>query len=359
MFGVVEERQVVRRLASHGGGVETEGQSARGAARRGLGHRARRAPRGLVVRAAGRAGFGQASGRASLSRSSRAGGASAFSSSSGTEPVTLDDDDHVFLRTVASQGAQALDRARHFESERSIAETLQRSVLPVALPRMDGVQIAARYLPGMQDVDVGGDWFDAVELSDGRLGLVVGDVVGKGVHAAANMGQLRNALRAFSIERLKPQSALAKLDRLASDSLETTFATVVYAIVDTRPASCGSPRPGIHRPPSHIRTAVSSCSTRVAGFRSAPASVRSTAKASSNSPRAASSSSTRTGSSSVEADRSTRESTHLCGDARLHRRMPRDCSSTSSTRSWPEWIAPTTSRSSLRASSRSHRARSI
>lgn len=173
------------------------------------------------------------------------------------EPVTLDDDDHVFLRTIASQGAQALDRARHFESERSIAETLQRSVLPVALPRMDGVQLAARYLPGMEDLEVGGDWFDAVELSDHRLGLVVGDVVGKGVHAAANMGQLRNALRAFSVERLKPQSALAKLDRLASDSLETTFATVVYAIVDTKAgvlrfSSAGHPPPAVAYPDGRV-----------------------------------------------------------------------------------------------------------
>jgi serine phosphatase RsbU (regulator of sigma subunit)/anti-sigma regulatory factor (Ser/Thr protein kinase) len=173
------------------------------------------------------------------------------------EPMTLDDDDHVFLQTIASQGAQALDRARHFESERSIAETLQRSVLPVALPRMDGVQLAARYLPGMQDVDVGGDWFDAVELSDDRLGLVVGDVVGKGVHAAANMGQLRNALRAFSVERLKPQSALAKLDRLASDSLETTFATVVYAIVYTKAGIlrfswAGHPPPAVAYPDGRV-----------------------------------------------------------------------------------------------------------
>jgi GAF domain-containing protein/anti-sigma regulatory factor (Ser/Thr protein kinase) len=173
------------------------------------------------------------------------------------EPVTLDEDDHGFLRTLASQGAQALDRARHFEAERTIAETLQRSVLPVALPRLDGVQLAARYLPGTQEVAVGGDWFDALELPEGRLGLVVGDVVGKGVHAAASMGQLRNALRALSLERLKPQSALAKLDRLANDALETSFATVVYAIVDTqagklRFSSAGHPPPLIAYPDGRV-----------------------------------------------------------------------------------------------------------
>ncbi len=173
------------------------------------------------------------------------------------EPVTLDEDDHRFLRTLAGQGAQALDRARHFESERSIAETLQRSVLPVSLPRVAGVQIAARYLPGTQGLDIGGDWFDAVELRDGRLGLVVGDVVGKGVHAAANMGQLRNALRAISVERLKPPSALARLDRLASDGLDSTFATVVYAVFDPaagvlRHSSAGHPPPVIAFPDGRV-----------------------------------------------------------------------------------------------------------
>jgi anti-sigma regulatory factor (Ser/Thr protein kinase)/GAF domain-containing protein len=172
-------------------------------------------------------------------------------------PVTLDDDDRGFIRTLTSQGAQALDRARSFESERSIAETLQRSVLPISLPQVAGVQIAARYLPGTREVDIGGDWFDAVELRDGRIGLVVGDVVGKGVHAAASMGQLRNALRAISVERLKPPSALTRLDRLASDGLEMTFATVVYAVVDTsagvlRHSSAGHPPPVVAYPDGRV-----------------------------------------------------------------------------------------------------------
>ena len=173
------------------------------------------------------------------------------------EPVAFGPDQRVFVQTLASQGAQALDRARRFESERSIAETLQRSVLPVALPRVAGVQIAARYLPGTLDVDVGGDWFDAVELTDGRVGLVVGDVVGKGVQAAASMGQLRNALRAISLERLKPPSALARLDRLASDGLDTSFATVVYAVYDPgagvlRFSSAGHPPPVVAYPDGRI-----------------------------------------------------------------------------------------------------------
>jgi serine phosphatase RsbU (regulator of sigma subunit)/anti-sigma regulatory factor (Ser/Thr protein kinase) len=255
LFAVVEERQIVRRLAT-GGDVDAEGQPpelpldehspiARVARRGGWWLEPPEPPGAHGERT--RVAVPLVSGRRSVGVLELAW----------DEAVTLDDDDHVYLRTIANQGAQALDRARHFESERSIAETLQRSVLPVALPRMDGVQIAARYLPGMKDVDVGGDWFDAVELSDDRLGLVVGDVVGKGVHAAANMGQLRNALRAFSVERLKPQSVLAKLDRLASDSLETTFATVVYAIVDTKAgvlrfSSAGHPPPAVAYPDGRV-----------------------------------------------------------------------------------------------------------
>ena len=90
-----------------------------------------------------------------------------------------------------------------------------------------------------------------------ELGLVVGDVVGKGVQAAANMGQLRNALRAISVERLKPPSALARLDRLASDGLDTTFATVVYAVFDSkagvlRHSSAGHPPPVVAFPDGRV-----------------------------------------------------------------------------------------------------------
>jgi serine phosphatase RsbU (regulator of sigma subunit)/anti-sigma regulatory factor (Ser/Thr protein kinase) len=163
-------------------------------------------------------------------------------------PATLGREEYAFIENLAGQAALALDRARVFESERATAETLQRSVLPASLPRVEGVQLAARYLPGTQGVAVGGDWFDALELNDGRLGLVVGDVMGKGVHAAATMGQLRNALRAFSVERLKPSSALARLDRLGDETLESAFATVVYAVVDPRNgvvrfSSAGHPPP--------------------------------------------------------------------------------------------------------------------
>ncbi len=154
------------------------------------------------------------------------------------DPRTLSADERRFALLVAANAAHALDRAGTFEAEQTIAATLQRSVLPSTLPRVDGIQIAARYLPGTLDLNVGGDWFDAIPLRDGKLGMVVGDVVGKGVQAAATMAQLRNGLRAFSLDRMKPSSTVARLDRLAEEVLETAFATVLYAVVDPQALVC-------------------------------------------------------------------------------------------------------------------------
>ncbi len=173
------------------------------------------------------------------------------------DPTLLSKADRAMVEALAGQAGLALDRARQFESEQVIAETLQRSVLPVSLPRVDGVQMSARYLPGSVHFDVGGDWFDAISLPDGKLGLVVGDVVGKGVQAAASMSQLRNAIRAFSVERLKPPSVLARLNRLANDVLDTAFATVVYLVLDPakgvcRLSSAGHPPPIVAYPDGRI-----------------------------------------------------------------------------------------------------------
>jgi serine phosphatase RsbU (regulator of sigma subunit)/anti-sigma regulatory factor (Ser/Thr protein kinase) len=162
--------------------------------------------------------------------------------------LDLDAEELRFVAALAGQAAQALDRARRFESEQRIAETLQRSVLPASLPALPGVQLAGRYLPGTAELEVGGDWYDAIPLPNGRLGLVVGDVVGKGVRAAATMGQLRNAIRAFSLERLKPSTTLGRLSRLTDEVIETSFATVVYAELDSEAGVCRYACAG-HPPP--------------------------------------------------------------------------------------------------------------
>ncbi len=142
--------------------------------------------------------------------------------------------DREWLGTIASQASQAIDRAARYEAERDIAETLQRSVLPERLPTVGGTTLAARYLPGSAGVDVGGDWYDAIQLGEGRIGLVVGDVVGKGVPAAAMMGQLRNAMRAFAFEHDDPREVVSRLGQLVDHVAEAPFATLVYLVVDTR-----------------------------------------------------------------------------------------------------------------------------
>src|SRR6185312_10815144 len=137
--------------------------------------------------------------------------------------------------------AQALapdDRAIRYESERTIAETLQQSVLPQALPEVDGVTFAARYLPGEAGVDVGGDWYDAFALADGSIALVVGDVVGKGVQAAATMGQLRNSLRAFASEHNDPGKVVRRLSRMVDALPEAPFATLAYLVLDATRRRC-------------------------------------------------------------------------------------------------------------------------
>ena len=174
------------------------------------------------------------------------------------EPVSIAGEDLAFVETLASLAAQALDRARIYESERTIAETLQRSVLPASLPDVPGVQLAARYLPGTDEVDVGGDWFDAVLLPTGRLGIAVGDVVGKGVASAATMAQLRNALRAFALDQMKPSSTVSRLNRLTEELSESAFATVVYAVLDPDTGTCrftcaGHPPPLVVDPDGRAR----------------------------------------------------------------------------------------------------------
>ncbi|RGC70042.1 Sensor histidine kinase TmoS [Micromonospora sp. MW-13] len=141
-----------------------------------------------------------------------------------------------------------LENAQLYEAEHRIATTLQHSLLPRTLPRLPGAVVASRYLPGSADVEVGGDWYDVVELDDHELVLVIGDVVGKGVRAAAAMGQLRNALRAYVLEGYDPGESLTRLNRLVGSTEQPSFATVVCLWFSSRTgrlryASAGHPSP--------------------------------------------------------------------------------------------------------------------
>jgi phosphoserine phosphatase RsbU/P len=139
-------------------------------------------------------------------------------------------DDIHLLRTVADRAALAIDHGRLTEQRRA-ARHLQRRLLPQALPEISEFELAARYLPASSDAGVGGDWYDVITLPDGRVGVAIGDVVGKGAPAAAYMGELRSALRAYALEGVGPGEALARLGRFV-DLQRGQMATLVYAIVD-------------------------------------------------------------------------------------------------------------------------------
>ncbi|MFI6943813.1 SpoIIE family protein phosphatase [Streptomyces sp. NPDC050418] len=138
----------------------------------------------------------------------------------------------VFAADVTDH-AEAAERLRASERRhREAAVTLQRSLLPQKLEQPDDLRTAATYQPGGADAAVGGDWYDVITLGGGRTALVIGDVMGRGVRAAAVMGQLRTAVRAYARLDLPPHEVLQLLDGLASDIDASQIATMVYAIHD-------------------------------------------------------------------------------------------------------------------------------
>ncbi len=117
--------------------------------------------------------------------------------------------------------------------ERRVAQTLQRSMLTTQLPEIPGVEIAVFYLPGSRETQVCGDWYDVIPLRDGRIGVVIGDVVGRGIEAAATMSQLRTALRAYAIEGIEPAEVVRKLHELVDHLDEGLGTTLAYFDLDT------------------------------------------------------------------------------------------------------------------------------
>lgn len=156
--------------------------------------------------------------------------------------------DEAALTQLARLIGVRLENAQLYEAEHRIATTLQHSLLPRSLPQLPGAIVASRYLPGSADVEVGGDWYDAIALKEDELVLVIGDVVGKGVQAAAAMGQLRNALRAYLLEGYDPGESLTRLNRLVGSTERRSFATVLCLLFNPRTgrlryASAGHPSP--------------------------------------------------------------------------------------------------------------------
>jgi serine phosphatase RsbU (regulator of sigma subunit)/anti-sigma regulatory factor (Ser/Thr protein kinase) len=157
------------------------------------------------------------------------------------------------LALAADRLSQAIERTRVNERAHHIAETLQRALLPDRLPGVPGVALAARYLPGGPGTDVGGDWYDVIPSADGRVSLVMGDVVGRGVAAASLMGQLRNAFRVYALDGYSPEQTLDKVGVLLHQFEPGQMATAVHLEFDPRDervcfAGAGHPPPLVRLP---------------------------------------------------------------------------------------------------------------
>ncbi|EFE78312.1 magnesium or manganese-dependent protein phosphatase [Streptomyces filamentosus NRRL 15998] len=180
--------------------------------------------------------------------------------------TTFDNGEVALADELAARAAVCIDNARRYTRERTASLALQRQLLPHHLPPQSAVRTAYRYLPADDVTGVGGDWFDVIPLSGTRVGLVVGDVVGHGLQAAATMGRLRTSVRAFAQLDMPPDELLTRLDDLVGQPAEeppdayggavetydvTTGATCLYAVYDPVSRRCVMARAG-HLPPAIV-----------------------------------------------------------------------------------------------------------
>ncbi len=166
----------------------------------------------------------------------------------------FDAGDLELLTLAADRMAIAIDHVQRFAHGRQLVETLQRSLLPDRLPHHPRLELAARYLPSGLAPQIGGDWYDALELDRDRTAVMIGDVVGHGVRAATTMSELRNALRAFAVEGHGPGAALHQLDRVVHATFGPgMIATVLFLIIDASKGMVTISRAG--HPPPALRSA--------------------------------------------------------------------------------------------------------
>lgn len=195
------------------------------------------------------------------------------------DPRPFEEDDLLLAEELVSWAALALDNARRYARERSAALALQRLLHPHRPTGGSAADVAWRYLPADSHHGIGGDWFDVIPLSGARLALVVGDVVGHGINAAAKMGQLRTAMRTLAGMDMSPDEVLSRLDEQVIRLTEaedprhpattTMAATCLYAVYDPVTRTCTMARAGHPRPRSSTRTATSPSPTCPPEHRSA------------------------------------------------------------------------------------------
>ncbi|MFF5256246.1 SpoIIE family protein phosphatase [Streptomyces leeuwenhoekii] len=166
-------------------------------------------------------------------------------------PLPFGEDDLLLARELAARAAVQIDNARWYQNARDTALTLQRSLLPSVPSVTGGLEVASRYQPAEATSEVGGDWFDVIPLEGCKTALVVGDVMGSGITAAASMGRLRTATNTLASLDLDPALLLEHLDRTAS-GLDQAIATCVYAVHDPHRRQCRIANAG-HLPPVRVR----------------------------------------------------------------------------------------------------------
>ncbi|KJY42135.1 protein phosphatase [Streptomyces sp. NRRL B-1568] len=179
-------------------------------------------------------------------------------------PEPLEEDDLTLAGEFANRAAVSIDNARRYTREREAALTLQRRLLPAELPDLPAIDVAHQYIPAGAVAGVGGDWFDVIPLSGTRVALVVGDIIGHGVDAAATMGRLRTAVHTLADLDLEPEEVLSHLDdlvhRLAAEQEantrefpndQVTGASCLYAVYDPVSRACCLARAG-HPPPAIV-----------------------------------------------------------------------------------------------------------
>ncbi|MEU6350849.1 SpoIIE family protein phosphatase [Streptomyces sp. NPDC047072] len=175
-------------------------------------------------------------------------GALALKRTGGAAP--FDEDDLLLARELAARAAVQIDNARWYQDARDTALTLQRSLLPSHPPVTGGLEVASRYQPAGATAEVGGDWFDVIPLDGGKTALVVGDVMGSGITAAATMGRLRTATRTLASLDLDPARLLEHLDRITQE-LDHSIATCLYTVYDPEKGECRIANAG-HLPPARL-----------------------------------------------------------------------------------------------------------
>jgi serine phosphatase RsbU (regulator of sigma subunit)/anti-sigma regulatory factor (Ser/Thr protein kinase) len=162
-------------------------------------------------------------------------------------PRRFNEDDRDLLQLAADRAALGIEHAQLYEQQR-LVEALQRALLPQELVPLPGLEVAVRYLPAARAASLGGDWYDMFPTGGGSIGIAVGDVVGRGLPAAALMAQLRTALRAYALDGHGPAAVVDRLDRMLTHLRPTTMTTAAYAELDPenetlRLVSAGHPPP--------------------------------------------------------------------------------------------------------------------